>query len=110
MKIKVKIGALEWDDFMLQEKLKSLMYVDRSLRGDPMKDKLIDELNFKNCMRLKIKKTRKFFVGITPKKGKFIIHHEFFDANNIISDPFIQNLKRKPNMVHDLSRQRKISL
>ena len=41
---------------------------------------------------------------------KFIIHPKFFDANSIISDPFIQNLKLKPNMVHDLSRQMKISL
>ena len=48
MKIKVKIEALEWDDFVLQEQLKFLMYVGHSLRGDPMKDKLFDELNFKN--------------------------------------------------------------
>ena len=47
-KIKLKISALEWDDFMLQAQLKSFMYVDRLLRGDPRKDKLIDELNFKN--------------------------------------------------------------
>ena len=86
------------------------MYVDRSLRCDPMKERLIDELNFKNCLRLKRKKTRNFFVGITSKKIRFIIHPGFFDANNIFSDPFIQNLKRKPNMVHDLSRQIKISL
>ena len=44
------------------------------------------------------------------KKRKFIIHPVFFYANNIISDPFIQNLKLKPNMVHDLSRQMKISV
>ena len=52
MKINVKISALEWDDFMLQEQFKSLMYVDRSLRGDPKKYKLIYESNFKNCVRL----------------------------------------------------------
>ena len=40
----------------------------------------------------------------------FMIYPEFFDANNIISDPFIHNIKRKPNMVHDLSRQMKMSL
>ena len=50
------------------------------------------------------------FVGITSKKRKFIIHPEFFDANNIISNTSIQNLKSKPNMVHDLSRQIRISL
>ena len=37
IKIKVKRSALEWDDFMLQEQFKSLMYVDRSFRGDPKK-------------------------------------------------------------------------
>ena len=45
MKRKVKIAALEWDDLVLQEQLKSLMYVDRSLRGDPRKYMLIDGLN-----------------------------------------------------------------
>ena len=30
MKRKVEKEALEWDDFILQEQLKSLMYVDRS--------------------------------------------------------------------------------
>ena len=54
-------------------------------------------------MSLQINKTSKFFVGITYKKMKFIIHPEYFDANNIFSDPFIQNLKPKPNMVQDLS-------
>ena len=67
MKIKLKIVALEWDDFVLQEQLKSLMYVDRSLRRDPMKDKFIDEINFKNYMRLSRKKKSKLFVGIVSK-------------------------------------------
>ena len=53
MKRKVKIAALEWDDFVLQYQLKLFMCIDRSLRGDPKKDKLIDELNFTNCMHLK---------------------------------------------------------
>ena len=68
MKRKVKISDLEWDEFVFQEQLKSLMYIDRSSNGDPKKDKLIDELNFKNCVRLKIKTTSKFFVDITYKK------------------------------------------
>ena len=38
----------------------------------------------------------------------FIIHPDCFDANNIFSHPFIQNLKHKPNMVQYLSRQMKI--
>ena len=110
MKRKVKIAALEWDGFVLQEQLKSLMYVDLSLRGYPKKYKLIDELNLKFCMRLKRKTTRKFFVGITYKKIKFIIHPEYFDANNIFSHSFIHNLKHKPNMVQDMSRQMNIAL
>ena len=35
------------------------MYIDRSLCGDPRKDKMIDELNFKNCMHLKRIQRRK---------------------------------------------------
>ena len=66
-KRKGKRAALEWDDFVLQEHLKFFMYVDRSLRGDPKEEKLIDELNFKNCVRLKKNTTSKFFVGITKK-------------------------------------------
>ena len=34
MKRKVKRVALEWDDFVLQEHLKYLMYIQSSLRGD----------------------------------------------------------------------------
>ena len=68
MKREVKRAALGLDDFMLQEHLKSLIYVDRSLRGEPKKDKLIDELNFNNYMRLKRNSTSKLFVGITYKK------------------------------------------
>ena len=65
MKIKLERAALEWDNFMLQEQLKSLMYVGRSLRGDPMNYRLIDELNFKNYVRLRRKKSSKLFVGNT---------------------------------------------
>ena len=43
MKIKVKRADLQWDYFVLQEQLKSLMYVERSLRGDKMKGNLTDE-------------------------------------------------------------------
>ena len=55
------------------------MYVDRSLRVDPKKDKLIDELNFKKCIPLKRILKSKFFVGITNKQRKFIIHPEFIN-------------------------------
>ena len=51
------------------------MYVERSLRGDTKKGKLIDELNLKHSVRLNRETTSKFFVGIT-KKIKFIIHPE----------------------------------
>ena len=77
------------------------MYIDCSSRGDPNKDKFIDELKFKNCVRLKRKTTSKFIVGITYRKRKFLIHPEYFDANNIFSHSFIQNLNNKPNMVQE---------
>ena len=60
------------------------MCVDRSLRGDQKKDRLLDELNFKNCMRFKRKTTSEIFVGIKVKRRKLIIHAEYFDANNIL--------------------------
>ena len=85
------------------------MCVECSLRSDPKKETLIDELNFKNCTRLKRNTTSKFLL-VLQRKRKFIIHPDFFDANNIFSHLFIQNLKHKPNMVQDLSRQMKISL
>ena len=61
-------------------------------------------------MVLNIKTTSKIIFGITNKKRKFIIHPEYFDANNIFSHPFIKNLKHKPNMVQDLLRKMKIAL
>ena len=64
---KLKQAALDWDDLDIQAELKPFMYVDRSLRGDPRKEKLIDELNFKKCMQLNRILKRKFFVGITNK-------------------------------------------
>ena len=47
---------------------------------------------------------------LLPTKKKFIIHAEYFDADNIFSQPFLHNLKHKPNVVHYLSRQMDISL
>ena len=58
----------------------------------------------------KEKEKKKVIFVIISKIRKFIIHPEFLDAKNIISDPCIQNIKRKPNMAHDLSRQKNISL
>ena len=86
------------------------MYVDRSLRGNPKKYRLIDELNLKIFVRLKRNTTSKLFVGITDKKIKFIILPEYFDAKNILSHTFILNIKHKPNIVQDLSRQMKTAL
>ena len=85
---------------MLQAQLKSFMYVDRSLRGDPEKDKLIGDLNFTNCMHLNRIQKSKLFVGITVKKRKFIIHPEFIVANHIIADQFIKNLKSNPHKLY----------
>ena len=61
-------------------------------------------------MRLKRNTTGKLFVGIKYKKRKFIIHPEYFDANNIFSHTFIHNLRHKPKMVQYLSRKMKIDL
>ena len=102
MKRKVETSALERDDFVLQKHLKSLMYIDCSLRVYPKKDKLINEFNFKNCRRSNRKTTSKFFVGVYYKERRFIICAEYFDANNIFSNPFIQNLRHEPNRVQDL--------
>ena len=74
MKINVEIAALKWEYFLLQEQLKSLMYVYCSLYGDPKRGKFIDELKFKNCMKFKINTTSKFFAVIIIKGRKFIIH------------------------------------
>ena len=76
-KRKVERSSLEWDDFVLQAKLKSLIYSDCSLGVDSKKDRLIDELNFKKCMHLKRKTTSKLFVSI---KKTFMIHPKYFDA------------------------------
>ena len=85
----------------MQAELKSFVYIDRSLRAK--KDKLIGELNFKKCMQLKISLKSKFFVGITKKQRKYIIHPDLMVANQEIMDQFIQNLKSNPNKVHDLT-------
>ena len=97
-KRELKQAALEWDDLDMQAELKSFLYVYRSLRAK--KDKLIDELNFKKCMQLKRLLKSKFFVGITNKQRKYIIHPEFMVANQEITDQFIQNIKSNPNRVH----------
>ena len=91
----------------MQAELKYFMYVDRSLRAK--KDKLIDELNFKNCMQLNRLFKSKFFVGITNKQIKSIIHPDFMVANQEITDQFIQNLKSNPNKVYDLTGEMKKS-
>ena len=52
----------------------------------------------------------KFFVGITNKQRKYIIHPDFMVANQEITNQFIQNLKNNPNKVHDLTGEMKKSL
>ena len=56
-------------------------------------------------MQLKRSLKSKFFVGIT-KKNK-IIHTDSMVDNKEITDQFIQNLKRKPNKVHNLTGEMK---
>ena len=85
----------------MQTELKSFMYIDRSLRAK--KDKLIDKLNFKKCMQLKISLKSKFFVGIKNKQAKNINYLDYMVGNKEITDQFIQNLKITPNKVHNLT-------
>ena len=58
-------------------------------------------------MQLKRILKSKFFVGITNKQRKYIIHPEFMVANQEITDQFIQNLKSNPNKFHDLTGETK---
>ena len=80
------------------------MYIDRSLLGDPKKDKCINELNFKKCMCFNMNTTSNFFVDITVTGRRFIIHAEYFDAKNIFSHQFPHNIKYRPNIFQDLSK------
>ena len=69
----------------------------------------MDELNFKKCIQLNISLKSKFFVGITNKQRKYIIHPDFMVANQEITDQFIQNLKSNPKRDHDLTGEMKKS-
>ena len=60
-------------------------------------------------MQLKILLKIKFFVGITNKQRKYIIHPDFMNSNQEITDQFVQNLKSNPNKVHDLTGEMKKS-
>ena len=60
-------------------------------------------------MQLKRLLKSKFFVGITNKLRKYIMHPDFMFANQEITDQFIQNLKSNPNKVHDLTGEMKKS-
>jgi hypothetical protein len=110
IKRKMAMAAIEWDDFVLQEDWKSLIYVNRSLRGEPQDDKLIEELSFTRCKRLKTNVRSKFFVGITGKGRKFIVHEKFFNSNTIFSFHFIQNVKKNSNEEHKLTAAMKAKL
>ena len=78
-KRKKERAALEWDDIDMQAELKSFIYIDRSLRNKD--DGLINKLNFKKCMHLKISMKSKFFIGITNKQRKYIINPDFMFGN-----------------------------
>ena len=86
------------------------MHIDRSLRGDTKKEKVIDELNFIKIIQLKRIQKRKFFADITDKQREFIIYPEFMVANHKITYQFIHNLKTNPNKVHDLTGEMNRSL
>ena len=61
-------------------------------------------------MQLKRLLKSKFFVGITFKERKYIIHPGIMVANQEITDQFIQNLKSNPNKVHELTGEMKKSV
>ena len=61
-------------------------------------------------MQLKRLLKSKFFVGITNKQRKYIIHPDFMVSKQEITDQFIRNLKSNPNKVHDLTGEMKKSL
>ena len=84
-RIKLKQAALEWDDLDIQAEFKSFMYVDLSLCGNANKDKLIDELNFKTRMQLKRILKSNFFVGVTNKQRKYIIHPKLTSERSEVS-------------------------
>ena len=48
------------------------------------------------------KDNKQFICWYYKKKKKFNIHEEYFDTKSIFLHPFIQNLKHKPNKVHEL--------
>ena len=58
-------------------------------------------------MQLKRSMKSKFFVGITNKQRKYIIHPDFMVDNKEITDQFIHNIKSNPNKVHDLTGEMK---
>ena len=60
-------------------------------------------------MQLKRLLKSKFFVGITNKQRKYIIHPDLMVSNQEITDQFIQNLKSNPNKVQDLTGEMKKS-
>ena len=61
-------------------------------------------------MQLKKLLKSKFFVVITNKQIRYIIHPEFMVTNHKITDQFIQNIKINPNKVRDLTGEMKKSL
>ena len=61
-------------------------------------------------MHLKRSMKSKFFIGITNKQRKYIIHPDFMVDNEEIKDQFIKNLKRIPNKIHHLTGAMKKSL
>ena len=61
-------------------------------------------------MQLKRSMKSKFFVGITNKQRKYIIHPNFMVDNEEITDQFIKNFKRVPNKFHHLTGAVKKSL
>ena len=76
---KGKESSSRLGNFVLQEQLKSLMYIDRSSHGDPNKDKFIDELKFIKLREFKDKENKQVLCWYYTKKGGLL-----FIQNNLM--------------------------
>ena len=68
MKRKVKRASLEWYDFVLQEQLKSLIYVDPPLRGEEKKWQVEWWIKIQNFHAFKKIQQASYFLVLRKKK------------------------------------------
>lgn len=86
------------------------MLVDQSTRGDPKKDALMQDLNFRNCSALKKTRSKKFWVGITHRGRKFIVNPPYFKSTIAFKPIFLRTAARTPNVEYNLTASMKKEL